>query len=113
MLKIVRRFYIGYNLLDGNKIKGEVTGMSTRKLIELNTDKIWAATLSDKSIKIEYGKRGKTRTREKNFDSHSAAQKQFVKQEWEMLKKGYVFRNPESNIGCTILWNRYILDAYL
>ncbi len=73
--------------------------MYTRKLIDPKTDKVWIATLSDKTLKLETGKDGATKVKEKICDSSSVTQDQLEKQEWEMLKKGYILRNPDSPGG--------------
>ncbi|MDR7132788.1 hypothetical protein J2X69_005162 [Algoriphagus sp. 4150] len=81
------------------------------KLINNNSEKVINLILKDKILISETGKIGKLKTTEREFSSNEDALKNFYKQEWEALKKGFVLNDENAKIGQTVL-HKFIGGAY-
>ncbi|WP_147321930.1 hypothetical protein [Mucilaginibacter conchicola] len=71
----------------------------SHQLTDPNTKKLSILTLSGTALTVETGSEGKLKTTEKTFNDKEAASKEFIKKEWELLKKGYVLHNDNAGPG--------------
>jgi hypothetical protein len=83
----------------------------TYRLIDINSDKVLIITLKDKKLISETGKKEKLKTTEKEFSDADEALKNFHKKEWDALKKGFVLKNQQAEIGQPIL-HKFIGGGY-
>lgn len=81
------------------------------RLTERSTDKILNLTLTGKLLISETGKPGKTKSTEKEFATKEEAEKNFIKKEWEALKKGFILYNADAAPGEPVL-HTYIGGGY-
>ena len=75
------------------------------------TGKVSVLVLDGCKLVVESGLPGKTRSTQKVHASPTAAATQFEKKEWELLKKGYVMREPDAAVGNPCL-HRYVGGGY-
>lgn len=73
--------------------------LTTRQLYNDETTKIHFLTREGKTVREESGLAGKTKVSEKEFPSEDAAKLHVKKKEWDLLRKGFVYRNPSSKQG--------------
>ncbi|KAA2242980.1 hypothetical protein F0L74_10690 [Chitinophaga agrisoli] len=71
----------------------------THLLTDPASGKISRITWDNDRLITETGKPGKTRQTEKQFATAAEAGQQFEKKEWELLKKGHLFRDDNAAIG--------------
>ncbi|MEI5986270.1 MULTISPECIES: hypothetical protein [Sphingobacterium] len=69
------------------------------ELINHEDGKIILLSINGNTLISESGKPDKLKRTEKEFPNEQEVQKNFLKKEWEALKKGYVLRNDNPNIG--------------
>lgn len=72
---------------------------TTRQLFHDETAKTYFLSCEGNTVIEESGQIGKTKTSEKAFPNEDAARLHIKKKELELLKKGYVYRNPSANPG--------------
>jgi len=73
--------------------------LTTRQLFQNETSKIHFLSRTGKAVKEDSGLTGKTKTTEKTFPSEDAAKLHIKKKELELLRKGFVYRNPSARQG--------------
>jgi WD40 repeat protein len=66
-------------------------------LTDSQNGKVFNISLSGNKVITESGKPGKTKETEKEFANEKEAAIFFEKKEWEMLKKGFLMKNPEAS----------------
>jgi WD40 repeat protein len=71
----------------------------THSLSDKTSDKIFNITLSENKVITESGKTAKLKLTEKEFENDREAFFYFEKKEWEMLKKGFLMKQPEASEG--------------
>ncbi len=71
----------------------------THHLTDSESGKVFNISLSGNKVITESGKPGKSKETEKEFANEKEAAIFFEKKEWEMLKKGFVFNNPQAVPG--------------
>ena len=71
----------------------------THSLSDKTSDKIFNITLSENKVITESGKIAKLKLTEKEFENDREAFFYFEKKEWEMLKKGFLMKQPEASAG--------------
>lgn len=76
---------------------------NTRQLIDYSNQKILNLCIENKTLISETGTTEKLKTTRKEFSSVNEAQENLFKKEWQFLKKGYVFSNPEAQFGEALL----------
>lgn len=82
-----------------------------RQLINYQSEKQIILTLDGNTLITETGKAGKFRTTNKVFSTPDEALSALKKKEWESLKKGFVYHNPNAQQGEAIL-HKFISSGY-
>lgn len=82
-----------------------------RELFNYETEKLIILTLLETTLIIETGKIGKLRVSQKEFSSLDEALSAFEKKEWESIKKGFVYHNPNASKGEAVL-HKFISKFY-
>lgn len=82
-----------------------------RQLIDYQNEKEIILTLENQTLISETGKAGKFRTTTKEFSTPEQALSALEKKEWESLKKGFVYHNPNAQKGEAKL-HKFISSGY-
>lgn len=82
-----------------------------RQLINYQSEKQIILTLDGNTLITETGKASKFRTTSKVFSTPDEALSALKKKEWESLKKGFVYYNPNAQQGEAIL-HKFISSGY-
>lgn len=82
-----------------------------RELIDYQSEKQVILTLENNTLTTETGKAGKFRTTTKEFSTPDEALSALEKKEWESLKKGFVYHNPNAQKGEAKL-HKFISSGY-
>lgn len=85
--------------------------MKIRHLSNPQTSRLAIFTFSGNSIFLESGKAGSTKVTEKDFPNPEEAEKYLQKKEWEFLKKGFILKNDNPDMGEAFL-HYFIGSAY-
>ncbi len=83
----------------------------TAQLADRASGKLLNLTIDGTTLITETGLPGKIKTTAKEFSDNEEARKNFIKKEWEALKKGFVLSDPEAGIGSAVL-HRFIGGFY-
>lgn len=77
--------------------------IKTHHLFELKGNKVAHLILSGNQLTVETGTSEKLKSTEKTFSKPEDALKEFIKKEWELLKKGYIVKNDIAKNGEPLL----------
>jgi glutamine cyclotransferase len=77
--------------------------IKTHHLFEVSGNKMARLVLSDNQLTVETGTSEKLKSTEKSFSKPEDALKEFIKKEWELLKKDYVVKNDTAQNGEPLL----------
>lgn len=82
-----------------------------RQLEHPDSGKICTIAHQEQEVLIELGKSDKTKITGKKFPSKDAASLHWKKKEVELLKKGFIYKNPNANLGAATM-HRFIGSGY-